>query len=315
MNTCRICQNKENNKVFVVKDMLRGSRDIFDYIECGNCHCLQLVKPPINMESYYNNLSYGSFGKRKISPVKNLFRRARNMYAIRGKGGPLAKFLYILNPIPIDFCIVGQYAQPQSSILDIGCGRGSYVNDLREVGYEYVEGIDPFIEKDIQHASGARVRKLYVENVREKYDVVLSHHSLEHMPDPLSSLRGMKRCMRDDGVLILTVPVAEELYRTFKENCYLIQAPQHFFLFSLQSIEMLAQQAGLQIEKTLREIDTNYDWYKISYLWSQDKTVAEVNSDVDGNIPSEKLEAFRQLIIDGKKNNLGDNVIFVMKKA
>ena len=101
----------------------------------------------------------------------------------------------------------------------------------------------------------------------------------------------------------------------FKENCYLIQAPQHFFLFSLKSIEMLAEQAGLMIEKTIREMETNYDWYKISYLWSQDKTLPEINQELDKNIPSRKIELFKQLIIDGRQNNLGDNVVFVMKKA
>lgn len=315
MTTCSICHNKENNKVFLAKEMLQGTRDTFDYIECNSCQCVQLVKPPADMSGYYNNASYGSFEKQSTSLVKGLIRRARNKYAIRDKGGPLAKLLFICHPIPIDFRIVGQYAQPESSILDVGCGWGNYVNDLREIGFKYAEGVDPFIEKDIQHDSGARVRKLFVEEVQKKYDVVLSHHSLEHMLDPLASLLGMKSCIKDDGVLILTVPVAEELYRMFKENCYLIQAPQHFFLFSLRSIGILVEQAGLKIEKTIREIETNYDWYKISYLWSQDKALPEINREIDKNIPSPKIKTYKQLIIDGRKKNLGDNVVFVIKKA
>jgi len=315
MTICSICQNEDDHEKFVAKEMLQGTRDAFDYIECGKCHCLQLVDPPKDMSSYYNNASYGSFEKQSTSPIKAFIRRARNKYAIRGKGGPLGKFLFTKHPIPIDFRIVGQYANPQSSILDVGCGWGNYVNDLREIGFKHAEGIDPFIEKDIQHKSGARVRKLYVEEVNEKYDVVLSHHSLEHVPDPLSSLQGMRNCLKKDGVLILTVPVAEELYRMFKEYCYLIQAPQHFFLFSLRSIELLAEQAGLKIEKTIREIDTNLDWYKISCLWSHDKTLPEINRDVDGNISQEKLKVFGDLIAKGKKEGLGDNVIFIMTKV
>lgn len=314
MKICSICHNEDNNEVIAAKEMLKGTRDEFDYIECSNCHCLQLLNPPEDMSNYYNNESYGSFEKQSASPIKSVMRRVRNKYAIRGKGGPLGKYLFERHPIPIDFCIVGQYAQPQSNILDVGSGSGNYVSDLNDIGFRKAEGIDPFIEKDIQHSNGTRVRKLYVEEVLETYDVVLSHHSLEHVPDPLMTLKGIKNCMKDDGVLILTVPVAEDLYRIFKENCYLIQAPQHFFLFSLLSIQLLAKKAGLKIDRTIREINTNYEWYKFSYLWKHNITLSEINGDINNFIPVQQLDSFKKSICEGEKAGLGDNVIFIMKK-
>lgn len=315
MRSCSICHNDANNQVFAAKEMLQGTRELFYYLECSQCYCVQLIDPPKDMRNYYNNVSYGSFEEKSLSPIKRLIRRIRNSYAIRGNGGILGRFLFSYFPIPVDFCVVGQYAKIESSILDVGCGRGNYVSDLYEIGYKRAEGIDPFISEDFQHVSGARIRKLYVEDVTEEYDVVLSHHSLEHVHDPLSTLKGIKKCMKDDGVFILTVPVADELYRMFADNCYLIQAPQHFFLFSLRSIEHLAEMAGFKIEKTIREIETNYDWYKISYLWSQNKTLSEVEWKVDENIPLKKLLTFQSIISNGKLNQRGDNVIFVMKKV
>ena len=197
----------------------------------------------------------------------------------------------------------------------MGCGAGNYINDLQGVGFKRSEGIDPFIDGDMLLESGAKIRKLYVEEVKEKYDIVFSHHSLEHVPDPRSFLAAMKNCLKEDGVMIVTVPVAEELYRMFRENCYIIQAPQHFFLFSLRSIEILSEQVGLEIVKVIREIDTNLDWCKISYLWSQDKTLNEVSQNLDSNIPVEKLREYQLLISDGKENGLGDNVTYIMRKS
>lgn len=311
---CKICQNEEQSYKFSVKEMLQGTRDLFDYIECYRCHCLQLVTPPEDMSGYYNNSTYGSFRKEESSSIKSFVRRVRNRYAICGKGGVLGKMLNYYAPLPIDFRIVGKYATTQSSILDVGCGRGNYVNDLQEIGYENAEGIDPFINKDILHKSGAKVRKLSIAKVERKYDVVLSHHSLEHVPEPLEMLKGIRNCLKDDGVAILTVPVAEDLYRMFNAHCYLIQAPQHFFLFSLRSIQLLANQADLKIEKTIREIETNYDWYKFSYLWSRDIATSEINHDIDKHIPREKLLEFQQFILEGRQKGAGDNVIFILRK-
>ena len=147
-----------------------------------------------------------SFQKGSKSAIKQAIRRVRNKYAIRGKGGPLGKFLFHRHPIPIDFRIIGQYAQTNSSILDVGCGSGNYVNDLYEIGFKHAEGIDPFFENDIQRGSFTRVRKLFVEDVEEQYDVVISHHSLEHVSDPLNTLLGMKSCLKDEGTLIVTWP-------------------------------------------------------------------------------------------------------------
>jgi len=313
MSVCKICHNESDNYQFSAKEMLHGTRRKFNYIECNNCHCLQLVSPPEDMSDYYNN-TYGSFNKQKIIYIKALVRKLRNMNAIRGQGGILGKIFNKYAPLPIDFKIVGEYAQSHSSILDVGCGCGNYVNDLREIGFKNAEGIDPFIEKDILYKSGAKVRKLYIDQVEEKYDVVLSHHSLEHVLDPLGMVNRFGNILNDGGVVILTVPVAEDLYRMFKENCYLIQAPQHFFLFSLKSIQVLVEQANLKIDRIVREADTNYDWYRYSYLWSLDLSINDAVHNINKLIPREKVREFRSLISEANQKKIGDNVIFILRK-
>jgi len=313
MAACRICGNVEKNHVFDVKEMLRGTRAIFQYMECNSCKCVQIISIPKDMSSYYDNDVYGSFSSRKKDLVSEALRQLRNKYAIRKKGGLLGSVLSWVKPLPRDFTIVGEYADKDSQILDVGCGAGDYVDDLVKIGYRNASGIDPFIGKDLVLESGGSVTKSYIEDVKGTYDIVLSHHSLEHVPNPLNTLVGIRKALTVGGVCILTVPVAENLYRKYGSNCYLIQAPQHFYLFSIESIRILAQKAGFSIESVIREIDTNFAWHVTSSLWEQDIASNEFQGTgiqlLNYDVRDELSREFERL----KQNDRGDNVIFILK--
>jgi len=46
-----------------------------------------------------------------------------------------------------------------SKILDIGCGAGNLLLELRELGFIHLVGIDPYIEKDIEYKNGVKILK------------------------------------------------------------------------------------------------------------------------------------------------------------
>jgi 2-polyprenyl-3-methyl-5-hydroxy-6-metoxy-1,4-benzoquinol methylase len=313
MRACRVCNNCEGNYFFVAREMLKGTRAVFQYMECGACRCLQIISPPEDMSGYYDNHSYGSFLKHRKFFFKDWIRRVRNRYSIRRIGGLAGLFLSTVKPIPRDFTIVGEYATTASRILDVGCGAGSYVNDLREIGFKNAAGIDPYIKENLYYTNGTVILKSYIEDVSDSYDVILSHHSLEHVPNPLGTLIAIRQRLSLGGICILTVPVAESLYRKYKSDCYLIQAPQHFYLFSIKSINILAMQAGFSIESIIREADTNFDWYVSSELWSQNIASNEFKKPITGSLSESKLLEFKHEILKLKKEKLGDNVIFILR--
>src|SRR4030042_3937998 len=55
---CQVCGNSEKNQVYVVKEMMYGYRDEFEYFECVQCGCLQIQKIPNNLEKYYPKQYY-----------------------------------------------------------------------------------------------------------------------------------------------------------------------------------------------------------------------------------------------------------------
>lgn len=67
---CEICESDlASAKTLRVKEMLRvkglmnGTREVFDYVVCPSCGCVQLVAVPDNLVDYYSHY----FGRRAIN--------------------------------------------------------------------------------------------------------------------------------------------------------------------------------------------------------------------------------------------------------
>jgi len=318
---CKICDNKENNKDLKIKEVyFSGTRELFNFLECGHCGCLQLLDENIDLSgTYYDNSTYGSFQEIKQSKMKHKLITWRNKFAILGKIRGVPDIVgYLLNkrkPMPVAWRIIGDYSDIHSKILDVGCGIGGYLNDLHEIGFRNVSGIDPFIDEDIVPSNGVAIRKMYLTQVDELFDVICSHHSFEHIPDPLETLLAMKKCLNPGGVAIITIPAAEDLYREYQDSFYGIQTPQHFFLHSIRSMEILAERSGLLLEKIHRDATNISSWYKYSELFRRGMTNNEITKNIDSYFSTAELKKFDALERQCLAQNKGDNVTFIYRKG
>ena len=66
MLKCKICWNENNNKLLEVREMMFGFKDKFNYFQCSQCNCLQILEIPSDMYKYYPE-TYYSFSK--INPI------------------------------------------------------------------------------------------------------------------------------------------------------------------------------------------------------------------------------------------------------
>lgn len=315
MAECRICGNAEGNNAFIAKDMRWGTRRDFTYMECASCGCVQLVDVIADMSEYYSNDSYAAFSTLERSWPRRKARALRNAYAVLGRGGVMGWLLDRLTPLPPAYRIVGKYASRGSRVLDVGCGIGSYIRDLGDIGFKQVSVIDPFLEKDIVYPNGVTVRRMFVQDLNDSYDVVISHHSFEHVPDPEKFLDSIRKNLAPRGVCILTIPVAEDLYRQYGKDCYLLQAPQHLFLYTIKGFSLLAQDHGLKIEKEIRSADSAVIWDQYSSLWRRDISVAEIDRDLDAYFSAEELRCFHKNRADLSAQRKGDNVTFILSRC
>lgn len=102
---------------------------------------------------------------------------------------------------------------PGLDVLDVGCGPGTITTDLAElVAPGRVVGIDTSRDVLLKASEFAGARG--VENIifepadvmelpyaDQSFDVVHAHQVLQHLPEPVSALREMRRVLRPGGVL------------------------------------------------------------------------------------------------------------------
>lgn len=136
-------------------------------------------------------------------------------------------------------------------VLDIGSGRGYFLEACRLRGYDVV-GFD------VSEDAAASVRdtlgiEVKTGEMREdlfgpgSVDVVTMWHALEHTPDPRVPLRLAWKWLSPDGILVVDVPNYESTdARKFGNAWDDWSLPYHFFHFTPSSIEGLLDRNGFR---------------------------------------------------------------------
>jgi SAM-dependent methyltransferase len=318
LTTCIICNNTSNNKIFVVKELQLGLGDLFNYQLCDHCGSMQLLNPPADFSRYYPNENYYSFNLEKRSPQKPGFlRRAKASYILYGKNALLGKLLSIGYTIP-DFYkwMINTKVQLDDPILDVGCGNGGLLTKLQKLGFTDLTGIDPFINQERDYGT-SRIYKKEIYDLARKYDLIMMHHSLEHMPDPLKALKKAYSLLNTNSYLLVRVPVMGT-YGWHKYNTYWcgLDAPRHIFIPSEKGMRMLAEKAGFKMEKIEYDSNDYVIWSSEQYL--KDIPLHAPNSRMiskkNSIFSKEDIKEFRATIAAENAKNNGDTAAFYLKK-
>lgn len=105
--------------------------------------------------------------------------------------------------------MVRSHLTPASSVLDLGCGRGGVVELIwRDV--KLAAGLDPDAPSLSEHRANAMpVVRGVGENLPfadESFDLIVCLWVLEHLRQPLTTLREVRRVLRPEGHFIFVTP-------------------------------------------------------------------------------------------------------------
>ncbi len=320
---CKICGNGQDNQTYQAREMMFGYRDSFAYLECSRCGCLQIVQSPADVAKYYPH-TYHTLSAAHTGPV-SLLKRARKRLkchalwtggllgrAIFGRSYPEDELLYQLRSLG------KAHLSRNSRILDVGSGRGAVLLELKNAGFERLLGVDPFIQSDIQYPNGLRIRRCLIYDVGGQWDLVMFHHSFEHLPDPLETLRRCSELLPYSGWCLIRLPtVSSYAWKKYRENWVQLDAPRHLFLHSVGSMKVLASKTGFRLEEIV------YDSTSFQF-WGSEQYVRDIPLMAEGSycknpaksiFSPEEIQSFRKEAEALNARNEGDQAIFYLTKS
>jgi SAM-dependent methyltransferase len=145
--------------------------------------------------------------------------------------------------------VLGLAAERRGRLLDVGCGAGDFLARMRDLGWS-VEGLEP---DPAAARLAARAHDLTVHVgqlphaalVPGTFEVITLHHVLEHLPDPIATLRAARALLRPGGSLVLVTPNLASLgRRAFGQAWLHWDPPRHLFLFEPDNLAAALRSAG-----------------------------------------------------------------------
>jgi SAM-dependent methyltransferase len=235
--SCYLCGSIEHDHLLFAEDDLTGRKGRFRFVTCRQCG-LAYQNPRLTLKrvaEYYDDSYIAHRKKRDWGLLTPVFDRA------------MAKLDADKDRLVARYCPLTQV----TSVLDVGCGSGSFLQRLRQQHGVQATGLDfkdlsssPFL-RGVEFRHGL----FYETDFRgARFDVVTMWHFLEHDYDPPRSLRTARDLLRPGGRLIVEVPrLDSRTFEWFGDRWPGLQAPQHTVLFDRDRLVSMVHEAGLEV--------------------------------------------------------------------
>ena len=158
--------------------------------------------------------------------------------------------------------------QGSGKLLDLGCACGFMIEAALEAGYD-ARGVE-FSEEAIRLAGPEVRHRISVGDIdkleRGEFDIITAFDVLEHTQDPLAALRQWSGLLRPGGLLAITSPDTDSIFRKLMGSRWpMLQPFQHTAMFSASAMAGFLEKAGLR----LLEIRSAEKVMTMSYLLGQ----------------------------------------------
>ncbi|MGQ3685108.1 MAG: class I SAM-dependent methyltransferase [Candidatus Loosdrechtia sp.] len=229
------------------------------------------------------------------------------------------------------YCSAFRWVPKNVCVLDIGCGFGE------TLGYHQFRGCDAYgveVDENIRRVADKFGYKIHVglfdSNLYESnfFDYITMDQVIEHVCDPLETMRGIAKVLKPGGVAILSTPNSNgwgaKIFGRYWINWH---TPYHLQFFSVHSMKLVAEQAGLNFERV--KTITNTEW--LYYQWTHLLTFPKVGEPSIFWYPHRKLGVKEKVLFKlvalsrlSKMNHIitcffdtlgmGDNYLFFLRK-
>ncbi len=142
------------------------------------------------------------------------------------------------------------YLYSSSKVLDIGCGTGTLVEMIARRGVKESIGVDLSLAKaefGISRQRDIRNRELHKCNFPSNYfDIVQSHHFLEHIPNLHELVNEVFRILKPEGLFYVSVPRYNSIFVRYS-NWPGWYPQEHFWHFTEKTLISILTEHKFQV--------------------------------------------------------------------
>jgi SAM-dependent methyltransferase len=301
--SCHYCHSTQGTNFLATERML-GIGGEFTYASCASCGSIQLLTIPQDLGPYYPS-DYYSLGRLQPSGDLRNFLKQIRMRAFLATGYSLFSprfggyWLKKLNPKFSD------------RIADVGCGNGQLLYELHVAGFEDLHGFDPYLPKTEQLAPGLKLWKQDLAETDLKFDLLMLHHSFEHLADPEAVLKACCARLNPGGRLLVRCPVADATLWKEKQALWVqLDAPRHLSIPSTQGFVGAAQRSGFEMKEILFDSTAFQFWGTGLYEHGEKLDRSKINT----YFTAKQLADWEQQAIHYNQTGKGDQACFFCVK-
>jgi len=143
--------------------------------------------------------------------------------------------------------------QKNKKIIDIGCGNGELLKELKNIGYSSLFGLDLSNKrfKTAKEQDGIQIIKGTPETLiqgKMVFDVVVMSHVLEHIADLHTFMQQIIRISHDEVSVMIEVPDADRFPECVKfEPTFFSFFPEHLIFFTKDTLSALMSLYGFKM--------------------------------------------------------------------
>ena len=254
---CNLCNAGDTKFIFRARCRdYKKEKEVFNLVKCKKCGLVYLNPRPDKEEikKYYHSSNHLWTQSEVVDIKKTRIWGIPWREAIKKKAEPILRYKKI------------------GRILDVGCGDGSLLSFLKELGWQ-TSGVELHERSSLyaREVLGLNVFSGRLEEANypgEFFDVIILFHVLEHLSDPSGTLKKVRMLLRKDGFLLIKVPNFDSFEsKIFRSKWVGISIPLHLYHFSPCSLKSMLENCGFIPQ------DLGYISEKTRYLYGYSESL------------------------------------------